>query len=142
MQEKATVIKLDTDFVWVDSQQSQSGCNSCSAKKQCGTGLLSEFLQQKSSQLRLNRHDFPNLNLGDQVLISIEENLLVKISLLIYGLPLLMLLLAALISASMTPLLQVVLVGLSIGAGVWMARQFARNLEQKAMHLIKLDLIA
>lgn len=141
MQEKAVVVQVDSDFIWLDSNEGQSGCNTCSAKTQCGTGLLSEYLQQKSSQLRLYRRDFPQLKLGDKVLISIEENLLIKISLLIYGLPLLMLLLAALISANSAPMLQIVMVIMSIGAGVWLAKQIARGLEQKAMRLIKLDLI-
>ncbi len=79
---------------------------------------------------------------GDQVLLSIQENLLLKISLVIYGIPLFMLLMAALISAQFAPIVQIIIVVASTLGGVWMAKQFARTLEKKAMRLIKLDLIA
>ncbi len=98
--------------------------------------------KKKTAQLCLFRQDYPQLKTGDQVLLSIQENLLLKISLVIYGIPLFMLLMAALISAQFAPIVQIIIVVASTLGGVWMAKQFARTLEKKAMRLIKLDLIA
>ena len=60
-------------------------CAGCQQKSSCSTQALSQLLEKKSLRL-INSDDF---KLGDKVIISIAENILINASLLMYLLPLL-----------------------------------------------------
>lgn len=88
IEEQARVVNVSGDDVWVETQR-QSACGQCSANKGCGTAVIGKVLGRKSSQVRvLNPHALP-VSRGDQVLIGIEEQALVKGSLAMYLVPLL-----------------------------------------------------
>lgn len=85
IEESAKVIALQNDLVWVETQR-KTVCGQCAANKGCGTSVLANILGKK-------RNSVPVLTtlpvqVGDEVLIGIEENALVKGSLLLYALPL------------------------------------------------------
>jgi len=141
MQEKAKVVAKDGQFLWLDNSSFRSGCNACSEKVSCGTGLLSEFLQQKSSTLKLEANHFPKVQAGDEVLLTIPDGVLVKISLLLYGLPLFFLLLSALSFQQSEPLFQVLGASIGIYVGWLLAKKWSRVVELKTLNLIKLDTI-
>jgi sigma-E factor negative regulatory protein RseC len=86
IEETAIVVKREGEFAWVEAQR-QSTCSSCSANKACGTAVLSKVVGRKVSRMKvLNRVD---AEVGDTVVIGLNEAALVKGSLAVYLMPLL-----------------------------------------------------
>ncbi len=95
--ESGTVIAQDADFVWVETVRASS-CQSCSARSGCGQAVLGQLMdegrQYKKNVLRIARpDDAVQAAVGSQVDVLIEEGVLVKTALLVYGFPLLVMLL-------------------------------------------------
>ncbi len=90
IEEHAQVIALENSDVWVETQR-RSACGQCAANKGCGTATLAKVLGNKRSRVRtLNPQATPVL-VGDEVVIGINEQALVRGSLAVYTMPLLML---------------------------------------------------
>jgi len=90
IEEHAQVIALENSDVWVETQR-RSACSQCAANKGCGTATLAKVLGNKRSRVRtLNPQATPVL-VGDEVVIGINEQALVRGSLAVYTVPLLML---------------------------------------------------
>jgi sigma-E factor negative regulatory protein RseC len=104
IEESAQVVRIDENGVWVETRR-RSTCSGCAAEKGCGTAVLSKVLGNRRTQIRVLA-DMP-LAVGDQVLIGIGEQALVRGSLAVYAVPLLLLLLGA------------VLGRLGAGSGLW-----------------------
>lgn len=84
VEEHALVVAVDEGSAWVETQR-RSVCGQCSANKGCGTAVLQNVLGNKRNVIRvLNK--IP-VNVGDEVIIGINEDALVKGSMLIYALP-------------------------------------------------------
>lgn len=85
IEEKATVVQLEDEFAWIETRR-KSACASCSANKGCGSGILSRVLGNRIARVRaLNQID---AHVGDEVIVGISENALVRGSLAIYIVPL------------------------------------------------------
>ncbi len=93
LEEIAQVVAIEGREVWVETQR-RSSCASCSAHAGCGTSVLAKVLGQRRSRVRV-LSDMP-LRVGDQVVIGIREQALVRGSLAIYAVPIVLLLLGAL----------------------------------------------
>ena len=94
VEEKALVVAIEGADVLLQTQR-RSACQSCSVKQGCGTSVLAKVVGQRSSQiLVVNTLD---AKVGDEVVIGINDNALVKGSLLIYAVPLILLLAGALL---------------------------------------------
>ena len=94
LEETAQVVRIKGDEVWVETQR-RSSCASCSAEKGCGTATLSKVLGNRRNVVRV-LSAIP-LGVGDQVVIGIREEALVRGSLAVYAVPILLLLLGGLI---------------------------------------------
>ena len=94
LEETAQVVRIKGDEVWVETQR-RSSCDSCSAEKGCGTATLSKVLGNRRNVVRV-LSAIP-LGVGDQVVIGIREQALVRGSLAVYVIPILLLLLGGLI---------------------------------------------
>jgi len=94
LEETAQVVRIKGDEVWVETQR-RSSCASCSAEKGCGTATLSKVLGNRRNVVRV-LSAIP-LGVGDQVVIGIREQALVRGSLAVYAVPILLLLLGGLI---------------------------------------------
>jgi len=85
-----TVVKTQEHRVWVLGSQ-DSGCNACQQKAGCSINNLDTLLNRKAipvdSQIALQ--------VGDQVVVAINEKLLLRASLLQYILPLIIMFLGA-----------------------------------------------
>ncbi|MDC1286264.1 SoxR reducing system RseC family protein [Gammaproteobacteria bacterium] len=94
--ETAVVTRRDGDRVELELQRS-SACDHCELNQGCGTGALSRLFGRRSRPLiiKTDRDCKP----GDRVLLELPESALVRASLLLYGLPLLGLLLGGLLAA-------------------------------------------
>jgi sigma-E factor negative regulatory protein RseC len=78
LEETAQVVRIDGDEVWVETQR-RSTCASCAAEKGCGTATLAKVLGKRRTLVRV-LSDQP-LSVGDQVVIGIREQALVRGSL-------------------------------------------------------------
>lgn len=87
IEELAVVVKIENHQVWVESG-SNSACGGCLQKATCSTNAIGSVLKKKPVPVDCG---IP-LKTGDQVMVAIDENLLLRASLLLYLLPLIALL--------------------------------------------------
>jgi len=92
IEESARVLRVDNDTVWVEAIR-QSACSSCSAQKGCGHSLLAKAGQQRI-EVPVIRNGI-DVKENDQVLIGVPEQAVLKSSLLIYGAPLMLMIMLA-----------------------------------------------
>jgi len=92
VEEKAMVVAIEGTNALLQTQR-RSACQSCSVKQGCGTSVLAKVVGRRSSQILVV--NTLEASVGDQVMIGINDNALVKGSLLIYALPLILLLVGA-----------------------------------------------
>ena len=85
VEENAKVLKVEGDVVWVQAIQ-QSACGSCQAQKGCGHSLLAKT-GQRQIDLPVARNGL-DVSVGDQVVIGVPEQAILKSSMLMYGVPL------------------------------------------------------
>ncbi len=88
IEEQALVTRIDGHQVFIKSMQS-SACKSCIQQTSCGTALYAKALPKREISL-FSKLD---LDVGDTVLVGMEEHHLLLSSLFIYLLPLLIMLL-------------------------------------------------
>ena len=94
IEEQAFVVELEEGFAWVERERSSS-CGSCAANKGCGTATLQKVMGNKRSRIRAINQ--ANAKVGQQVVVGLEEQALLKGSLLAYIMPLLMMFVGALL---------------------------------------------
>jgi sigma-E factor negative regulatory protein RseC len=134
LEEAAQVVRIDGDEVWVETQR-RSTCASCAAEKGCGTATLAKVLGKRRTLVRV-LSDQP-LSVGDQVVIGIREQALVRGSLAVYAVPILLLLLGGLTGElgaqhflwDNAELASLVLGVSGLMAGLLWLRQFTRRIE-------------
>lgn len=83
IEELAVVVKIDKHQVWVESGQS-GACGGCLQQASCTTNAIGSVLKKKSVPVDCDM----SLQIGDKVMVAIDENLLLSASLLLYLLPL------------------------------------------------------
>ena len=83
IEELAVVVKIENHQVWVESGQN-SACGGCHQKASCTTNAIGSVLKKKSVPVDCDIQ----LKAGDEVMVAIDENLLVRASLLLYLVPL------------------------------------------------------
>ena len=93
--EQATVVRVNGGQVEIVVQR-QNSCGHCSLSASCGVGALGRLLGRRDKPIIINSE--LNLKRGDHILLGIPEKGLLRASLLVYGLPLLMLSLASIIA--------------------------------------------
>jgi len=93
IEEIAQVVAVEGETVLCQTQR-VSACHSCSVKQGCGTSVLAKVVGQRSNQISLAKT--LDVKVGDEVVLGIDENALVQGSLLIYTLPLVSMIVAAL----------------------------------------------
>ncbi|WP_028486382.1 SoxR reducing system RseC family protein [Thiomicrorhabdus chilensis] len=92
---QGVVVELDGAFALVDVQR-QTGCGGCQSQAGCGTATLSKlFSPNRSAPVRvLNTLD---AQVGDRVVVSLDESQVVRQAFMAYGLPLIGLFLVAIV---------------------------------------------
>lgn len=99
IEEQGRVVAVEPGVVWVETLR-KSTCSACSANAACGQGLM-ERLGVGRQRGYVRALSSLNLAVGDAVVIGVREELLVRSSLLVYLLPLLGLLAAAVAADSL-----------------------------------------
>ena len=92
IEEQARVVAIDDGTVEMEVQR-HTACDACSVNKGCGTGVLAKAIGVRPMQIRARSN--LSLNVGDIVIVGIEDQMLVRSSFLVYALPMLMLLVGA-----------------------------------------------
>ena len=96
VEETAQVIKMEGDVAWVQAIQ-KTACGSCQAQKGCGHSLLAK-VGQKKIELPVATNNI-HAEVGDQVVIGVPEQAILRSSLLMYGLPLMVMMAVALLAS-------------------------------------------
>ena len=81
--------------------QRDSSCGGCEVRDACGIGALGRLLGQRRKSLVIDTER--RLRPGDRVVLALPERALVRLSLLVYGLPVAGLLGGALLPAALWP---------------------------------------
>ena len=97
--ESAIVTRCNGKQVELELQRG-SACGQCELSQGCGTGALGRLLGHRRRPLIIETDQV--LNPGDQLLLGLSELALVKASLMIYGLPLLGMVVGGLLAALAT----------------------------------------
>lgn len=99
IEESGRVVAVEEGTVWVESIR-QTACDSCAAQKGCGQSALAKLGQQHKSHVKaLNAFD---LKVGDEVVIGVPEDVVMKGTLVAYLMPLVLMLVAAVAADSFT----------------------------------------
>lgn len=92
IEEQGHVMAVEPGAVWVQTIR-RTTCGKCQAKSGCGHNLMEKLIPNRQHAYIKALSDNYSLQVGDEVVIGIEENTLVNASVLIYLLPLCALLL-------------------------------------------------
>ncbi len=132
IEEQARVVAIDGTYAEVEAERGSS-CGSCAARSSCGTSTLSRFLGSRTARIRLENR--LGAECGDRVVIGVPEQALPKASFLVYILPLLTLLSAAMlgewIAAAASIAERELFSVIGGGFGLWAGIRFARHLTSR-----------
>jgi sigma-E factor negative regulatory protein RseC len=92
--EQAKITRISTGGVEVELLN-QSGCNQCELQKGCGTGAIGKLLGNRQKPLFIAAA--PGMRIGDKLIIGVSEHNLYFVCLLVYGLPLISMIISAII---------------------------------------------
>lgn len=102
VEEVARIVDRDGHHAWVETER-KSACGSCSSSGSCGTSALSNVVGQKVVRVRASNPK--GYGIGDLVIVGISDQILVRGTWLLYGLPLIGFLLGGLVSGVLAGLL-------------------------------------
>ena len=90
MKETGRIVAIEPDCLWVETIR-QTTCNSCSAQKGCGHGILGEIGSGKSHYVRVLLGDVPaaRFSVNEDIDIAIPESSLVAGAMIVYLVPIL-----------------------------------------------------
>ncbi len=111
-----------------------SACGGCELSQGCGTGAIGRLLGRRQRPLLVESDR--QLSPGDRVVLSVPEAALVRVSLLIYGLPLLgMILIGLLMQALFSPAewLLVLVCALGFWLGFRLATHWSAKIAQNLL---------
>lgn len=92
IEESGRVVTIDNDIAWIEMQR-KAVCDTCSVNKGCGTGVIAKTIGNK--RFRIPVKNVINAQVGDDVIVGISDDMLVKSSFAVYMIPLLLLFIGA-----------------------------------------------
>jgi sigma-E factor negative regulatory protein RseC len=99
IKEEAIVVACDKDKAEIEIIRTKP-CGLCGQTQGCGIGLWGKIFSHKKNNIFLVNHI--NAKVGDKVILSIEENYLLRTSLLLYGIPLISMFLGMVLLSSLS----------------------------------------
>lgn len=135
IEETALVVACEGRFAWVQTQRA-STCGGCAANKGCGTAVLAKVLGQRRTRTRVLNE--LQAGVGEQVIIGLPEQALVRGALAVYLVPLLGLLGGALFGAYLAgpmlarhpDLFSIFFGGLGLAVGIGWLRYYAGSIRE------------
>jgi len=79
----------------------KSACDSCQSEPGCGQKRITQLLIREATDMAIDNPEGLDVQVGSQVLIGLNEGALVRASLILYLLPLVMMIMAVLVSSQM-----------------------------------------
>lgn len=134
-----TVVKVEGRRVWVATSR-QSGCGSCAAKGACGTSVLDTLFSGRNAPIELEA-SFP-LKEGDQVIMTLSEQALLRQSFWAYGVPLLGFFVGALLLRSVSELAALAGALAGLVGGWWLVRRVAPIEKPRIRKIIPMEGVA
>ena len=133
--ETARVLRVAQGVAWV-SCDSHAGCQRCAEGRGCGGGVLGRLLGERLREVRVETAGH-SLATGDRVRIGLSETALLQSSLMMYLVPLLTMLAAAIFARLVAPVVwseaaSVAAAVPGLFAGLVMARNFGRRRRGRA----------
>ena len=98
IEETARVVAIEGDQLVLQAQ-TKTACNACEVKQGCGTSVLSKVVGRKFT--RFHATNTVNAEIGDEVVVGMHEDAMLMGSVLVYLLPLLALIIAAVVADSL-----------------------------------------
>jgi len=98
IEEKARVIAVENNQLLLEAE-TRAACNACAAKQGCGTSVLSRWVGRKFT--RFQAPNTVNARVGDEVIVGLAEEAMLKGSVFVYLLPLLAMIGSALLADSL-----------------------------------------
>lgn len=98
IEERARVIAVEDGQLLLEAQ-TQSTCTSCAARQGCGTSVLSRWVGRKFTRFQVP--NTVNATVGDEVVVGLAEKAMLQGSVLVYLLPLLAMIAAAVLADSL-----------------------------------------
>jgi len=132
IEEPAQIVAVEGQWAWLETQR-RGSCSGCSARSGCGVSLIEKIAKPRLERIRaLNR---AQAKVGDQVIVGIAEQALVRGSATLYLSPLIGLFGGAALAEVLAPYNSLlatepssILFGLAgLGAGLYYLRQYSRK---------------
>ena len=98
IEERARVIAVENGQLLLEAQTTAS-CSACAVKQGCGTSVVSKWIGRKFT--RFQAPNTVNARVGDEVVVGLAEEAMLKGSVLVYLLPLLAMIGFALLADSL-----------------------------------------
>jgi sigma-E factor negative regulatory protein RseC len=92
IEETAMVMRVEGEYAFVETQK-RAACGSCQSQGSCSTTVLAGLFKRHYNHLKVENTVLAKP--GEQVVIGLQEQALIKLSILAYLLPLLSMILAA-----------------------------------------------
>ncbi|MFO8143014.1 MAG: SoxR reducing system RseC family protein [Marinobacter sp.] len=141
--ETGKVVALTDGKAWVQTIQ-VSACQSCSARSGCGQRALAKVSGGRANQVQVA--NTAGAGVGDEVVIGIDEQSLLIASLVVYGVPLLLMVLASIaghrwFGGTDAAAISGALMGLGLGFG-WARRWQSGNGDRYQPRMLRVSSIA
>lgn len=138
--EYAQVVSVEADTVWVKCQ-TQSACQSCSAKASCGTSVLAKAFPVRTQELGVKVDAADGFHVGQTVELTVTDKVLISAAFKVYLFPMLGLLLGAvmpplLLSPEWGELSSIVGGSAGLTMGLWFAKRFHKK--EQAQHQVSI----
>jgi sigma-E factor negative regulatory protein RseC len=135
IEEQGQVIAIDSEYAWVETLQSSS-CGQCVARKGCGTAALSSVFDRGTAKVRvLNQIQ---AKIGEQVILGLNENALLRGAFAAYFMPILMMLVSVgLIRWLWQPTSELIEIGaglMGFAVGLFWLRRFSHQIASDARY--------
>lgn len=98
IREVAIVQAVEAEYLEVTTEL-KTGCGSCAQQSTCGAGIISKAFSDRRATFRVARPE-GQFTVGETIELQMPEQALTQASLLIYGMPLVVLLAVAIIAQS------------------------------------------
>jgi sigma-E factor negative regulatory protein RseC len=95
IEETAKVVRVEGEYAFVETEQ-RASCGSCQSQGSCSTTVLAGLFKRRKTHLKVTNTVYAKP--GEQVVIGVQEQALLKISFLAYLLPIFSMILVAILS--------------------------------------------
>jgi len=128
IKEHAKVIAVNGDQVSIEVGRN-SACGHCSARNGCGTSILDRFFKRTRNHMVLKSE--LDIAIGDELIVGLQEDALIKGSFIVYTVPLLLMLIVSVVAKQISGSEPVSIMGAVTGfiLGLLYVRYFSRSVQ-------------